>query len=51
MGSKESFSTGEVLENIYMLMETVSQEGEAGDTEESGGKGGSRAVEKEAGEH
>lgn len=50
MGLRESFSTREILENIYMLMEIVRQEGETGDVGESGCKGRSRTVEKEAGD-
>lgn len=49
MGLRESFLTWEILENIYMLMEIVRQEGETGDVGESGCKGRSRVVENEAG--
>lgn len=50
MGSKESLLTWEILENIHMLIETASQESEAGNVGESGGERKSRAVEKEAGD-
>ena len=50
MGSKESFSTCKILENMYMLIGTASQESEAGDVGESGGKRRNRVVKKEAGD-
>lgn len=50
VGSKESFSTCKILENMYMLIGTASQESEAGDVGESGGKRRNRVVKKEAGD-
>lgn len=47
MGSRESFSTWESLENIYVLMEIVSQEGKTGDVGESGHKGRSTVMKRQ----
>lgn len=46
MDSRDHFSTWEILENTYALMEIVSQEKKTGDVAESEHKGKSRAVKR-----
>lgn len=46
MRSKESFSTEEILDNMYMLIGIASQESEACDVGESGSKEGAESLRK-----